>query len=71
VPITVNESTVSEFRAVHELLRVELDHLAAMTKDYPVVITFAGMRFVFESRKDVVDLIDKLGGALTAYQKAA
>ena len=69
--VTVSESTFSEIRAVRELLRQRLEEIAAMTKDYPVVITFAGYRFVFESKADVLGLIEKLEGAITSYEQAA
>lgn len=69
--LKASKATVAEFRQTQELLRSELEHIAKMTRDYPVVCTFAGYRFVFEDREDVLALIAKLDEALDTFQKAA
>jgi hypothetical protein len=71
VNLKASKATVAEFRQTQELLRSELESIARMTKEYPVVCTFAGYRFVFESRDDVLALIAKLDVALDEFQKAA
>lgn len=69
--LKATETTVAEFRHVQAMLKTELERIVAMTEEYPVVLTFAGRRFVFESRADVTALIARLESALQEYQKAA
>ena len=64
-------TTVAEFLRMQELLREELEKIAELTKRYPVVCTFANYRYVFESRKDVVDLIEKISKAIDTYEQQA
>jgi hypothetical protein len=69
--LRATNATVAEFRNIQRTLKTELERIAAMTDEYPVVCTFAGHRFVFESRQDVLDLIARLDEALNVYQNAA
>lgn len=69
--LKASKATVAEFRQAQSLLLSELESIVKMTKDYPVVCTFAGYRFVFESRGDVEALIAQLTEALEEYQAAA
>jgi len=43
-----------------------------MTEDYPVTFTFAGSRWVFSCKQDILDLIDEIHSAASDFdQKAA
>ena len=67
----VTKTTVAGFSETRELLRKELERIAEMTKQYPVVCTFLSYRFVFESREDVQQLINDIDEAIDAYEQAA
>ncbi len=69
--VTINKSTVVEIKAARGELRARLEELAEMTRHYPVICTFAGQRWVFESKQDIVDLIDKMGSAIDDFERAA
>lgn len=71
VILNATRTTVAEFVRTQELLRGELERIAEMTKDYPVVCTFAEYRFVFESRQDILQLIEQISQAISAYEQKA
>jgi hypothetical protein len=52
-------------------LRLHLEELARLTKDYPVECSFCTYTFLFESRQDILNLIDSLSRKIDDYRKAA
>ncbi|MCE9543986.1 MAG: hypothetical protein K8T25_00450 [Planctomycetia bacterium] len=67
--LTANKETVSVFRTIRAELVSHLTQLAEITKDYPVVCTFAGHRYVFESEADIRRLIEEIQSAVDRYDK--
>lgn len=71
VTLEASSATVAEFLQTQELLLEQLERIAELTKQYPVVCTFAGYRFVFESRADVLRLIAQIKQAIDTYEQKA
>lgn len=69
--LTANRDTIARFRATERTLLAELERIAEMTNHYPVICTFAGNRVVFESREDVLSLIEEIRDAVARYEQAA
>jgi len=69
--IRITAKNIGECEAALLALRRHLDKLARMTETYPVECQFAGYRFVFSSRQDIVSLIDALDTRIAAFRSAA
>ena len=67
----ITPATFPTFNRADQLLRGNLEELARMTKEYPVECTFAGIRFVFNSRQDIENLIALLAQKMAAYRQSA
>lgn len=58
IPIT--RRNAKQWSGVVSILTSELEHLALLTREYPVEFSFQGYSFVFESRSDIERLIAEL-----------
>ena len=50
-------------------LRLHLDRLAQMTREYPVECCFGRYSFLFESREDIESLIANLDAKISDYYR--
>lgn len=67
--LQTNNSTIVDFRKALSMLTEEFEYLVEQIKRYPVILTFANERFVFENRDDIQSAIDNINGAILQYEK--
>jgi len=69
--IKITGKNFDECQEALAALRLHLNKLVKMTKEYPVECSFAGYRFIFSSESDIQELIQSLDAKLTEFRAAA
>lgn len=67
----ITHQNVDSIEGFKSALVRHLEELAAMTERYPVECRFRDLRFVFTSRQDIEELIERLSGRIAQVRQAA
>jgi len=66
--IRITSANLALYAAFQNELRMHLTELIEMTRRYPVEIEFKGLRFVFDSEKDIREAIDMIEARINTHR---